>query len=250
MFEARSEMATGRYGRAAGMLRPLSAGGPGSDEAAYWLGECEKARGRDQAAADAWARVPPGSPFATRAIHRLVEMLVDRGRLDDARRLVESAMADRRIDVGALDLHLGMIDSLQGRFEDGRRRIEANWRRLNEAGEGASDRAIQLARLHAALRREAASRQAKSVPRDAEAERLEARYRELERRNQPIRDAAELARIAERLGSPFEARAFLTVAVAVDPDRADLRTELDRLVRSERSTAPGSRQALLPSGRR
>ncbi len=53
-----------------------------------------------------------------------------------------------------------------------------------------------------------------------------------------------MASIAESLGRPFEARAFMTVAVAADPDRADLRTELDQLQRSDRrqdaaADAPG-----------
>jgi hypothetical protein len=246
--EARAEMHAGRYGHAARVLLPLTAGGPGSDEAAYLLGECEKARGRDRAAADAWARVPPDSPFAARAIRCLVEMQVGRGRLDEARRLVETAMADPRIDVGALHLLLGMIYSLQGRVEDGERLIESTWRRLDEAGQGASERAIQLARLHVALRNASAPRE--PGRRDPEVERLEARFRELDRRNQPIRDAAELAGIAERLGRRFEARAFLTLAVAAEPDRADLRAALERLIRSEGRPDPGPRQALLPAGRR
>jgi tetratricopeptide (TPR) repeat protein len=63
----------------------------------------------------------------------------------------------------------------------------------------------------------------------AEIDRFTARYQKLSRRNQPARDAVELARLAERLGRWFEARAFLTVATAVDPDRDDLRRDLARL---------------------
>src|SRR5262249_34680351 len=56
-----------------------------------------------------------------------------------------------------------------------------------------------------------------------EIDRLTARYQKLSQRNQPARDAAEMACLAERLGRWFEARAFLTVATTVDPDRDDLR---------------------------
>ena len=63
----------------------------------------------------------------------------------------------------------------------------------------------------------------------AEIERLQVRYQELDQRNQPIRDAAELARLAEQLGQQFEARALLTVALAADPHRDDLRGDLARL---------------------
>jgi enediyne biosynthesis protein E4 len=59
-------------------------------------------------------------------------------------------------------------------------------------------------------------------------EQLQARYQELYVRNQLMRDAAELARLARQLGHAFEARAFLTIAVAVNPNRGDLRDELLR----------------------
>jgi predicted Zn-dependent protease len=372
LAEARAEMQAGRYGHAARTLLDLAAGGPGRDEAEYLLGVCEKARGHDPAATEAWARVPPDSPFAARAIQGLMELEIQRGRLSDAERLVERALDDPRIDAAALRIFLGMIYSLEGRVEDGERLVESTWRRLDHAGLGASERAIQLARLHVALRQEAASidsirsyldhaarmepdddrvrlgrdnlairtgafdeaarwlddclrsrpddlavwrarldwavasgrvdearaamarlpaseatesqirrlaawlaarrgdaraekqalerllavapadraaldrlaglareqrepgRAAVWEHRKAEVEALQSRFQELYRRNQPLRDAAELARIAGRLGRSFEARAFLTVAVAADPDRADLRAELDLFNRSDR----------------
>lgn len=51
---------------------------------------------------------------------------------------------------------------------------------------------------------------------------LQVRYQKLYRRTQPARDAAEMAHIASQLGQRFEAKAFLTVAVFVDPDRVGL----------------------------
>ena len=63
----------------------------------------------------------------------------------------------------------------------------------------------------------------------AEIERMVARYNRLYVRHQPKRDAAEMASLAEKLGQRFEATAFVTLAVAVDPDRHDLRSGLDRL---------------------
>jgi tetratricopeptide (TPR) repeat protein len=58
---------------------------------------------------------------------------------------------------------------------------------------------------------------------------LIALYNKRFERNQPLRDAAEMAGIAQRLGREFEARVFLTLAIAVSPDRDDLRRDLDRL---------------------
>ncbi len=374
--EARAEMRAGRHGHAARILTMLAPGSPGRDEADYLLGVCEKARGREGLAEEAWSRVPAGSPFAARAIQGLMELKIHRGRLGEAERLVERALADPRIDAAALQVFLGMVYSLEGRVEDGRRLLEADWRRLDAAGEGASERAIQLARLHVALglereigsdeatrsylaqaarqapdddrvwlgranlairsgslddaarwleaclrkrpddvavwrarldwavkagRVEAAREALGHLPateaspvrvrrlaawlagqsrqdrgeverraldrlleldpadvvaidrlaglagtdassgrmedlrrRAAEARQDEARFRELYRRNQPIRDAAQLGRLAWRLGRPFEAEAFLTLAVAADPGRTELRDELVRVVRASR----------------
>ena len=63
----------------------------------------------------------------------------------------------------------------------------------------------------------------------AEVVPLIARYRERHQRNQPIRDAAEIGRLARQLGHEFEARAFLTLATAVDPQNVELRRDLDSL---------------------
>jgi enediyne biosynthesis protein E4 len=68
----------------------------------------------------------------------------------------------------------------------------------------------------------------------AEIERDQTRYRDLYRRNQPARDAEEMARLAERLGHRFEAILFLTAAIAEEPDRADLRENLHRLMEAAR----------------
>jgi tetratricopeptide (TPR) repeat protein len=67
----------------------------------------------------------------------------------------------------------------------------------------------------------------------AEIERDQMRYRELYRRNQPARDAEEMARLAERLGHRFEAILFLTAAIAEQPDRADLRENVRRLMEGD-----------------
>jgi tetratricopeptide (TPR) repeat protein len=69
----------------------------------------------------------------------------------------------------------------------------------------------------------------------AEIDRMTARYHRLYQRNQPIRDATEMARLAEQLGRWFEARAFLTVATAVHPSRDELRRELARLEQHART---------------
>jgi tetratricopeptide (TPR) repeat protein len=78
-------------------------------------------------------------------------------------------------------------------------------------------------------------RQSELRLRKAEIERLQARYRKLYDRNQPVRDAEEMGRLATKLGRWFEARGFLTIALSDDPSRTDIREELRRL---EAASAP------------
>jgi predicted Zn-dependent protease len=78
----------------------------------------------------------------------------------------------------------------------------------------------------------------------AETETLIERFKHLHTRYQPLRDAAEMARLALRLGQRFEAQAFLTLACRIDADRADLRRELDLL--KESSSQNAIKQVIIP----
>ena len=60
-------------------------------------------------------------------------------------------------------------------------------------------------------------------------ERALTRYEALYDRKQPIRDAVEMARLAEQLGRMFEARVYLSLATAEDPDLEGPRHDLARL---------------------
>ena len=75
----------------------------------------------------------------------------------------------------------------------------------------------------------------------AEIARLRARYEKLFDRNQPIRDAEEMAEIAGRLGRTFEARGFLTLEISEDPERDDLRRDLRRLSHNSAHDGHGGR---------
>ncbi len=376
LAEIRRQIAAGRPGHAAQKLRDLLSRKPASDEAAYLLGSCEKALGRDQAAAAAWAQVAPSSPFASQAIQGRMELEIGRGRLAEAERLIQNALEGPQSEVLRLPLALGLLYTQQGRLKEAGRLIEDTWNRIERTGEASWERALILVRLHIRLRldpppieairsfldqaarryraddrvwlgranlairagsydeaaqwldacsrdrpqdvpvwearlrwalatnqidavrqavqhlpvaestparvhalaawlaarrgdadleRRALERVIAVDPRDynawdrltelavkdgqadraaglgarkAEIHRLEARYRVLEERNQPIRDSAEMGRLADQLGERFEARAFLTVAVAVSPDRDDLRRDLARLNQEARASNP------------
>jgi tetratricopeptide (TPR) repeat protein len=378
LAEVNELMAAGRHGMAARNLGLLLARKPGWDEANYLLGACERARGRPDEASEAWARVPPDSPFWGRATQGRTELKIERGLLGDAEQLVIDAQKNAPDHGFTLNALLAPIYCQQGRFEEAGRLIEAEWDQMNQNGEGASEKAINLVRMHTDLERKIAppevirsyleqaarlspkddrvwlgranlairdgsfeqaagllndclrerpdniavwraklslaiatnqlatalealkhlpfdecapvqipklaawiarqhgdldaERRAlelviEAVPADFSAlmrlaelaekagqpervaevqkqkneiERLQNRYEQLYNRNQPIRDAVEMAQLAAQLGHGFEARAFLTVALAEDPGRNDLREKLRRLSRprSEPSAVP------------
>jgi thioredoxin-like negative regulator of GroEL len=361
LAEIRALMGSGRPAAAARKLAGLLTQEPDSHEAAYLLGLCEKARGRAEPAAAAWARISPDSPYAPAAILARAVLESDRGRLAEAERLLARALADHRIKGFDLRRFYASLCWHEGRIEEARRWIGANWEEPDRAVPGSTERAIELAQFHVAmslgsssveavrtfldrtgrldpeddriwlakanlairrgevdeaarwldacLRRRpddvpvwrarlnralAAGRldevrealghlpAAESSPAevhrlaawlaahrgDAKAERralerliaadpgdgpaldrlaelarlqgqpdraagfrdrkaaldrLEARYKELFLRNQPVRNAVKMARMAEQLGRSFEAKAFWSIAVATRPDRDDLR---------------------------
>jgi tetratricopeptide (TPR) repeat protein len=373
------EMANGRFGIAARDLRRLLLQEPGSDEAAVLLGRCEKERGRPKAAAEALARVAPGSPFAHKAILARMRLAHDRGELAVAEQIIDDAAGDPRNDRTHIRFLLVPIYSQLGRIDEAKRLIEERWQHLQQTAEGASEPAIDLVRQHieldfkpnpvenvrtyldqafqmardddrvwlgranlalrigdhaeakrwlddclrrnhqdvpvwsswlrlgiatgrigmvqealqrlpadevkpdqlhrlkawlaaqrgdvesekselerllaadpadlAALDRLAPlaekngqpARAAELRDKQAEVQRLRARYEKLYDRNQPIRDAEEMAEIAEKLGRTFEARIFLTLATSEDPERADLRQKLRRLSQNSATTAEGGK---------
>jgi hypothetical protein len=368
MDEIESQIMAGRYAIACRDLdKLLSWKADPTGGIVYLLGACELARGRDQAAAEAWERVVPGSEFSERAIRSRVRLFHDSGQFAAVERLIGQAARDRRNDRTAVLMLLVPTLSELGRIDEAVRLVEARWEHLNDRGEGALAPAITLLRLHvdltlkaapvetirASLDRAARSAlgddriwlgranlairtgaydeaqrwldacqrlRAEDVPvwrarlnwglathridavrqamtripaeestpaqlnrlradlaadrgdvaterrelerlreidpadptaldrlvqlaeqdgkparaaelrrKKVEIDRLRARYETLHARTQPIRDAVEMAHLAEQLGRRFEARAFLTLAASEDPDRQDLRRDLARL---------------------
>jgi len=376
MEEIESQIVAGHYGSACRNLdKLLSWNADPNGGIVYLLGSCELARGRSQAADEAWARVVPGSAFSERAIRGRIRLFHDSRQLAAAERLINAAAEDRRNDRTALMVLLVPTYQEQGRLDEAERLIEARWEHLNALGEGALDPAIKLVRLHieltdkptpvenlrpfleqaarldadddrvwlgranlairtgaydeaqqwldtclgrrpedipvwrarlnwgVATNRVDAVKQAmthlpatESTPaqvhrlkawfaanrgddaterrelerlfevdpadskalerlgtlaakdgqlaqaaallgKKAEMNRLRARFEKLHNRKQPIRDAVEMAHLAEQLGRRFEARVFITLAISEDPDRKDLRNDLERLSASQEMVA-------------
>ena len=105
LVEIRAQIQAGRHGAAVRNLAALLSWEPGSDEAAYLLGLCEKTRGQNEAAAAAWARVPAHSSFAIPATLGRAVLESDRGRLANAEQVLTRALRDPEID--GLDLCRG-----------------------------------------------------------------------------------------------------------------------------------------------
>ncbi len=72
------------------------------------------------------------------------------------------------------------------------------------------------------------ARAAELRDRKREIDRITARYQALYERTQHIRDAREMARLAEQLGRAFEVRVFLALAGSQEPGRDHPRTDLSR----------------------
>lgn len=153
MAAIQADIRDGRNATAASKLRKYLAAEPGSDQALYLLGACDMALGRAPAADASWAKVPPDSRFAARAILGRMQIQLGRGRPAEAETLVQDALEDPRIDAAGLPILLGPILCQQGRTDEALQIIEARWNRLEETGEGASEPAIELVRLSIELRR-------------------------------------------------------------------------------------------------
>jgi tetratricopeptide (TPR) repeat protein len=377
LLETKVEIAQAHYGIAARRLTALLTQNPKADEAAYLLGVCEQRRGRAGAASEAWARVAPGSEFASRAVQARVRLAQEMGRFAEAERLADEAADDPRNDGSELRAMLIPLYSRLGRAQEAERLAEARWEHLSGNVQIGADQALFQLQLHITLsvkpnsveniraflddaaerapeddrvwlgranlamqtgnfdearvllekclerrpddvpvwrarfnwamragrddvvrqglshlattalapaefyrlrawlaarsgdieseRHELLSliaiapadlnaidglarlakndgrpaRVAELCTKKAEIERLRARYEKLHDRKQPVRDAVEMAKIAEQLGRYFEARAFLTLAISEDSEREDLRRELRRLGQVRPPTSDG-----------
>ncbi len=148
-------MRHGRYATAARQLSARLERSPGSDRDRYLLGVCEKASGRLREADTAWAAIPPNSPFLGRAVAGRMDLLIEQGRFAAAENLIElAAAADFGAEASASAIRLSLIPILiqEGRAEEARRLVESRWQSLDAIGEGEPEQAVNLARLHMELR--------------------------------------------------------------------------------------------------
>ncbi len=252
MARIEDAMQAGRYAAAARDLSALLARRPDSDRVAYLLGACEKARGRTKEAEAAWARIPQDSPLSGRAVMDRMDLLIEQGRLADAEQLIIERANEAPGSEGS-GLRMLLIPTLvqEGRGEEASKLIESRWRNLDAKGEGASEQAINLARLHMELRW--------NVP-PVESVRS---YLDQVGRMAPDDDRIWLGRanLAIRVGAHDEAARWLDACLRRRPDdRSVWRARLDwamktnrladaKLALSHLSAEPIDRRRSLPSVR-
>ncbi len=181
-------------------------------EARRWLDLCTKRRPHDVPVWTAWLNLGLASN-QIELVERAIENLPASSAGSAQRHRLAAWLADRRgdIETNARETRL-LVEADPGDL--------AALERLTKLAENSRVRA-RVDELRA---------------RKADIEQRSARYRFLFDRNQPIRDAEEMAELAQRLGRIFEARGFLTVELAEDPARGDLRSALARLTTSSNPT--------------
>ena len=213
------------------------AGRRAPDDDRVWLGRANLAiRTGDIQRGEAVARRVPEAP--SRGWRGLVRPAPPRDRHQSGRPRAAGPDAPcRPMRSTAAEVHrLGAwLCARRGDHERERRELE-RLHAVDPADLRALDRLARLAEKagHAARAQELRGKSAEIVT-------LRARYEKLFDRNQPIRDAEEMAQIAERLGRLFEARAFLTVEISADPRREDLRRNLRQLVQRAAPSLEGVR---------
>ena len=152
MAEIESEIMAGRYAIACRNLdKLLSWKADPNGGIVYLLGSCELARGRNQAAGEAWARVVPGSAFSERAIRGACVSSMNPGNSPTPSGSSTTppkipAMIERPCSSCSCRCSREL-----GRIDEAERLIEARWEHLNASGEGALEPAIKLVRLHIEL---------------------------------------------------------------------------------------------------
>jgi hypothetical protein len=123
--QADREIAAGRYGAARRRLIGLPTRWMGPDEVDYRLGLCEGSLGHDEAALEAWGRLPERSPFAEAAALNSAAVEMNRGRYAAAEPIRARALRHPGRQVVTVVRLLARLLWQQGRTDEMRAVIEA-----------------------------------------------------------------------------------------------------------------------------
>jgi thioredoxin-like negative regulator of GroEL len=148
---AKRAVVSGDFRSAGTSLARLSIRRPGRPEVEYLLGVCEEALGRPEAALAALGRVASDSPYATEAALRRARLGIGRGRFADAEAVVAPFSQGKGTEAFEARRILAELFWLEGRLDELRPLIEANWAYLWRTGRSASREAIEILRTHVTL---------------------------------------------------------------------------------------------------
>ncbi|APW60688.1 FG-GAP-like repeat-containing protein [Paludisphaera borealis] len=133
--------AAGRFGVAQARLTPLTDSPSARDQAFYWIGRCEEARGRFDAALAAWGRVAASSPFSDRSRLAEARVMANTGRLSRAGDILEALPRAGGPDGDQARNALDLLYRLEGRLDESLPLVAETWK-------GAADPGYILRRIY------------------------------------------------------------------------------------------------------
>ena len=155
LAEARKEMEAGLFNLARTRLARLAARRGDDGEVAYQLGRCEAARGHAEEALASWARIAPDSPWAGPAALEFARAAIPLGRLTEAERSLRGALRLEGPErIPALHLLVTLLGQ-QGRVDEARRVLEDQWRWTSARPSADLEARLALVRDHVGLDLEA-----------------------------------------------------------------------------------------------
>jgi enediyne biosynthesis protein E4 len=145
------EMAEGRYGAARRRLAGLSTRWLGPEEVDYRLGLCEGSLGHDEAALEAWNRLPARSRFAEAAALNSAALELNRGRFSAAEPILTGALDRPGRQVVTVCQLLAQLYLQERRSDEMRAVIEAGWRHASRSDWPRPEEALALLYDHIAV---------------------------------------------------------------------------------------------------
>jgi enediyne biosynthesis protein E4 len=125
---AKKEMAAHRYSTARSKLLELKRAGTSGGEVWYLLGQCELHQGRREAALEAWAQVPPTSPYGVPAAVQRASLLLDAEQFTRAEEVLIGARPHARgADAVRVLQALATLYEIEGRTSEMRAALVETW---------------------------------------------------------------------------------------------------------------------------
>jgi predicted Zn-dependent protease len=151
LAQAREEMGSGLFALAQARLVRLASGHPDEPAIAVELGRCEAARGNPESALKLWSSVPAESRWAPPTAIDFAQTALPLGRITESEQILSRALLRPSPETPILRHMLLTVVGQQGRIDEARRLIESQWQATeHNAGSDFADRLAML-REHVGL---------------------------------------------------------------------------------------------------